>query len=142
MRAAWTLDEFLNSTLKVIVVTGGASGIGAAVATRFARDDYQVCGPACATRFVRRTHVTDAACEPFVHQPPVHPLYCPSTHPQVVIADLDEAKGKALAAEIHGCFVRTDVSQEAEVEALVDFCVERFGGPSVHRGTVHRGAAL
>ena len=42
MRAAWTLDEIDTTPLKVIIVTGGASGLGAAVARRFSADDFQV----------------------------------------------------------------------------------------------------
>ena len=82
MRAAWTLDELDATPLKVIIVTGGASGLGAAVARRFAADDYQV-----------------------------------------VIADVADDQGTALAAEIHGCYVRTDVSQDEDVEALVALTV-------------------
>jgi NAD(P)-dependent dehydrogenase (short-subunit alcohol dehydrogenase family) len=51
----------------------------------------------------------------------------------VVIADLDRAGGeetvRALEAEAgRGAFVRTDVSLEAEVRAVVDFAVTTFGG--------------
>ncbi|HUK69233.1 MAG TPA: SDR family NAD(P)-dependent oxidoreductase [Streptosporangiaceae bacterium] len=38
----------------------------------------------------------------------------------VVVADLNDARGKALASEIGGVFVRTDVSDEASVQAAVD----------------------
>jgi NAD(P)-dependent dehydrogenase (short-subunit alcohol dehydrogenase family) len=38
---------------------------------------------------------------------------------QVVIADLQEEKGRALAAELGGTFVRCDVSQEADGRAVV-----------------------
>ena len=49
---------------------------------------------------------------------------------QVVIADLDEARGEALAASLGGraLFKRTDVANADEVQALVDFAVERCGG--------------
>ena len=43
---------------------------------------------------------------------------------KVVIADLNEAKGKALADEIGGVFVKTDVSNEAEVQAAVQAAVD------------------
>jgi len=38
---------------------------------------------------------------------------------KVVIADLQVDKGQALAAELDGCFVRCDVSQEADGQAAV-----------------------
>ena len=38
---------------------------------------------------------------------------------KVVVADLQDDKGKALAAEIGGAFVHCDVSQEAEGHLLV-----------------------
>jgi NAD(P)-dependent dehydrogenase (short-subunit alcohol dehydrogenase family) len=49
---------------------------------------------------------------------------------QVVIADVDEAAGDALAAELGSAatFRRTDVADADDVQALVDFTVERFGG--------------
>ncbi len=43
---------------------------------------------------------------------------------KVVIADLNEAKGKALADEIGGVFVKTDVSNETEVQAAVQAAVD------------------
>ena len=88
MRALWAEDR--GTRLSVVCVTGGASGIGEAIARRFSRDGFQV-----------------------------------------VIADVDDARGTALAERIYGCFVRTDVSQPAEVESLVALCVERFGGLDV-----------
>nr|WP_062337880.1 SDR family NAD(P)-dependent oxidoreductase [Herbidospora sakaeratensis] len=41
----------------------------------------------------------------------------------VVIADLNEERGKALADELGGLFVRTDVADEASVQAAVDAAV-------------------
>ncbi len=38
----------------------------------------------------------------------------------VTVADLNEANGKRIAAEINGLFARTDVSDEASVQAAVD----------------------
>ena len=70
---------------KVALVTGGASGIGAAIARRFAS------GGAC-----------------------------------VLIADLDPA-GEAVAREVDGVFVRTDVAQRADSLAAVRTATERFG---------------
>lgn len=71
---------------EVVLVTGGASGIGAAVARRFA---------------------TGGA--------------------RVVIADVNEAGGEALAEEIGARFVRTDVTTEADNNAVVDTAVREFG---------------
>src|SRR5512140_740846 len=72
---------------KVIVVTGGASGIGAALVRRFARE-----GTA-----------------------------------GVVVADLDEVGAQAVAAEVGGLAVRTDVAVEAEVQALIAQATARYG---------------
>ena len=41
----------------------------------------------------------------------------------VVIADLNEEKGKAIADELGGAFVKVDVSDEAQVQAAVDAAV-------------------
>ncbi|MFF4815212.1 SDR family oxidoreductase [Kitasatospora sp. NPDC001309] len=43
---------------------------------------------------------------------------------KVVIADLGEQPGKALADEVGGLFVRTDVTDEAQVEAAVQAAVD------------------
>ena len=72
---------------KVIVVTGGASGIGAALVRRFAQE-----GAA-----------------------------------GLVVADLDEAQAQAVAAEVGGLAVRTDVSVEAQVQALIAQATARYG---------------
>lgn len=73
---------------KVAVITGAASGMGAAAARLFAEEGAKV-----------------------------------------VVADVDEERGSAVAAELDdaGLFVRTDVSQSAQVQALVGAAVERFG---------------
>jgi NAD(P)-dependent dehydrogenase (short-subunit alcohol dehydrogenase family) len=49
---------------------------------------------------------------------------------RVVIADLDVEAGQAVAAEIgdEAAFCSVDVSDAEQVQALVDFTVERFGG--------------
>lgn len=48
---------------------------------------------------------------------------------RVVIADVQEERGRALADALGEatCFVRTDVSREADVSAAVDTAVSRFG---------------
>ncbi|MFF0522627.1 SDR family oxidoreductase [Actinomadura nitritigenes] len=45
----------------------------------------------------------------------------------VVVADVDE-RGQAVADDIKGLFVRTDVSDPASTEAMAATAVERFGG--------------
>ena len=72
---------------KVIVVTGGASGIGAALVRRFAQE-----GAA-----------------------------------GIVVADLDQAQAQAVAAEVGGLAVRTDVSVEAQVQALIAQATAHYG---------------
>ena len=73
---------------KVIVVTGAASGIGRALAIRFAAEGAKA----------------------------------------VVCADRDEAGAKATAQMCGGRAIRTDVSREAEIQALID-TVEAEVGP-------------
>jgi NAD(P)-dependent dehydrogenase (short-subunit alcohol dehydrogenase family) len=46
----------------------------------------------------------------------------------VVLADIDETRGKAVADEIGGRFVLTDVADPAASTAAVAFAVEAFGG--------------
>jgi NAD(P)-dependent dehydrogenase (short-subunit alcohol dehydrogenase family) len=50
---------------------------------------------------------------------------------RVVVADLAEADGKAVADEIGGLFVRADVTDPDEVQAMYAAAVERFGGLDV-----------
>ncbi|MFN0089468.1 MAG: SDR family NAD(P)-dependent oxidoreductase [Acidimicrobiales bacterium] len=71
---------------KAAVITGAASGMGAATARRFAAEGAKV-----------------------------------------LIADLQEDKGAALAEEIGGAFARVDVTQEADVAAAVAEAVDRWG---------------
>lgn len=81
----------------VVLVTGGASGIGAAVARRFARAGARV-----------------------------------------VIADIDETGGQAIAAETGGSFVPTDVTTEQGNQAAVQAAVDAFGGLDI----VHLNAGI
>lgn len=46
---------------------------------------------------------------------------------RVVLSDIDEAAGKALAAELDSPFVAADVTDEAQVEAAVRFAVATYG---------------
>lgn len=49
---------------------------------------------------------------------------------KVVVADMDEAGGQGLADGLEGnaVFIRTDVSDRAQVQAAVDLAVSKFGG--------------
>jgi NAD(P)-dependent dehydrogenase (short-subunit alcohol dehydrogenase family) len=49
---------------------------------------------------------------------------------QVVVADLDATQGVELVRRLgsNARFLRTDVSQEADIQAVVDFAVAQFGG--------------
>jgi NAD(P)-dependent dehydrogenase (short-subunit alcohol dehydrogenase family) len=72
---------------RVAVITGAASGIGRAMATRFAAEGASV-----------------------------------------VVADVDEPAGRAVAMEIGGTFVRCDVTVEADLAAAVATAVDGLGG--------------
>jgi NAD(P)-dependent dehydrogenase (short-subunit alcohol dehydrogenase family) len=72
---------------KVVVVTGAAHGIGAALARRFAAEGAQM----------------------------------------VIVADIDGEGAQTLAAEILGFAVSVDVTQEADVQQLVEETIQRFG---------------
>jgi len=71
---------------KVAVITGGAGGIGAAAARRFADDGAQV-----------------------------------------IVADLDDDKGLAVAASVDGHYVRADVTSAFDVQAMYAAAIEHFG---------------
>jgi NAD(P)-dependent dehydrogenase (short-subunit alcohol dehydrogenase family) len=49
----------------------------------------------------------------------------------VVVADLDEAAGSAVAQEVSGLYVRTDVTDAADVEDLYSVAHERYGSVDV-----------
>ena len=49
----------------------------------------------------------------------------------VVVADLDEAGGRAQAEEVGGLFVRADVTSADDVQAMYAAAIERFGGLDV-----------
>src|SRR5579859_557856 len=69
------------------LISGGASGLGAATARRFA-----------------------------------------GAGGHVVIADVNADLCAPLASEVGGCFVRTDVTDEASVQAAVNAALQNFGG--------------
>jgi NAD(P)-dependent dehydrogenase (short-subunit alcohol dehydrogenase family) len=71
---------------KVVLITGAASGIGAAAARAFAAEGAVV-----------------------------------------VLSDINAAAGEALAGELNGSFVKADVTSEEQVQAAVQFAVQRHG---------------
>ena len=75
---------------KTAVVTGGASGIGRAIASDLAAQGARV-----------------------------------------VIADLDDREGQALASSISGIFQRTDVSSRDDCRALIDRAVNEYSGADI-----------
>lgn len=71
---------------KVAVITGAASGIGAASARKFAAEGANV-----------------------------------------VVVDLDDERGAAIASEVGGLFIRADVTVEQDVKAMYKTTVQHFG---------------
>jgi NAD(P)-dependent dehydrogenase (short-subunit alcohol dehydrogenase family) len=71
---------------KVTVITGGAQGIGAACAERFAREGALV-----------------------------------------VLADVDDARGNALAKQLGAMYVHCDVGDKVDVDALVQKTIAKYG---------------
>ncbi|MFI7666752.1 3-oxoacyl-ACP reductase [Nocardia sp. NPDC049526] len=47
---------------------------------------------------------------------------------KVVVADIDAAAGEAAAGEVGGLFVKVDVTDEAQVEAVFQTAVDTYGG--------------
>ena len=86
---------------KVVLVTGAASGIGAATARRFAAEGALL-----------------------------------------MLGDIDEQGGNAIAKELgdRAAFLRTDVSELSQVEALTDAAVERFARLDIVFNNAGRGA--
>ncbi len=84
---------------KVALITGAASGFGAAIAKQFSAEGSRV-----------------------------------------LVADLNEKQGKAIAELIGGQFSRCDVSQERDVAATVQYAVTSFGTLDIvvnNAGTTH-----
>ena len=81
------IAELMNLSGKVAIVTGGAMGIGYAIASRLAEAGAKV-----------------------------------------LVADKDAAAADAAAAKIGGAAISVDVSDEAQVEAMVARAVSEFGG--------------
>ena len=63
---------------------------------------------------------------------------------RVVIADVDAERGQAIATEIGeaAAFKRTDVSDADQMQDLVDFSVERFGGLDIMFNNAGIGSPL
>jgi meso-butanediol dehydrogenase/(S,S)-butanediol dehydrogenase/diacetyl reductase len=84
-------------TGKIAVITGAASGIGAATARRFAADGARL-----------------------------------------VLSDLNQDAGRALARELDALFVAADIAEPAQVEALMQAAVDRHGALHI----VHNNAGV
>jgi len=50
---------------------------------------------------------------------------------RVVVAELDEQKGRAVADEVGGLFVRTDVGRRDQVEAMVAAALDAYGSVDI-----------
>jgi len=70
---------------------------------------------------------------------------------RVVVNDIDEAGGRRVADGINAeqpgsaLFVEADVAVESQVEAMIDTCVERFGGVDIlvnNAGYTHRNKPM
>lgn len=94
----------MSENNKVIVITGGASGIGRATAIKFAEKRYKV-----------------------------------------VVADINEEMGQDILNEINSgigvaSFIKTDVTNFADVERAVNLAVEKYGRIDVMFNNAGRGA--
>jgi 3-oxoacyl-[acyl-carrier protein] reductase len=61
---------------------------------------------------------------------------------RVIVADIEAGKGEALARELGDAahFVRCDVAQRPDIDAVVRACTDRFGSPDIvvnNAGTTH-----
>lgn len=79
-------DSLTGLKDKVVLITGAASGIGAAAARAFAAEGAAL-----------------------------------------VLSDINAPAGEALARELNGSFVAADVTREEQIEAAVQFAVQRHG---------------
>ncbi|SOX54347.1 3-oxoacyl-ACP reductase [Mycobacterium ahvazicum] len=61
---------------------------------------------------------------------------------RVVVADLDENAGRRVASAINGVFVRTDVSNKADVEKAVQHTVSEFGAVDILVNNAWGGGAI
>jgi NAD(P)-dependent dehydrogenase (short-subunit alcohol dehydrogenase family) len=61
---------------------------------------------------------------------------------RVVVAEIDEAKGAAVAEEVGGLFLPVDVTEREQVEGMVATTVERFGSIDVLVNNAWGGAAM
>lgn len=67
---------------------------------------------------------------------------------RVVFCDIAEAAGQALADSLgaeHAHFVRADVTQAADIQHVVDACIEGFGVPDIvvnNAGVTHRNQPM
>lgn len=50
---------------------------------------------------------------------------------QIVVGDLDQAAGTAVADELDGLFVQVDVSDQDQVDALFDTAAQTFGSVDI-----------
>ncbi len=61
---------------------------------------------------------------------------------RIVVAELDEDAGRTVAAEVGGLFVRTDVSDRAQVESAVAAAISEYGSIDVLVNNAWGGGAI